>query len=161
MLRIDINLVFTIINLLLLFVAMRIFFFKPIKKILDERQKEADRQFAEAKEKQEEAERLKAQYESSLAQTQEERKKIIAQARKDADEEYVKIVKQAESEAEEVRTSAQTEAENQKARMMKKAETEITDMAVKAAAKVVGQQSGAKADSALYDLFLNKAGDAE
>ena len=42
MLKVDINLVFTIINLLVLFVAMRIFFFKPIKKIIDDRQAEAD-----------------------------------------------------------------------------------------------------------------------
>ena len=54
MLKVDINLVFTIINLLVLFVAMRIFFFKPIKKIIEDRQAEADRQFEEAKEKQEE-----------------------------------------------------------------------------------------------------------
>ena len=41
---------------------------------------------------------------------------------------------------------------------MKKAEKEIADMVVDAAAKVVASNS-ADANSALYDTFLNKAGD--
>ena len=45
MLRLDWNLLFTVINLLLLFVLMKMFLFKPVQKILDERQAEADRQF--------------------------------------------------------------------------------------------------------------------
>ena len=44
MLRVDWNLLFTIINLLVLFVAMRVFLFKPVQKIIAERQEEADRQ---------------------------------------------------------------------------------------------------------------------
>ena len=76
MLKVDINLVFTIINLLVLFVAMRIFFFKPIKKIIDDRQAEADRQFEEARNKQTQAEELKTQYEASLASAEDEKKQI-------------------------------------------------------------------------------------
>ena len=83
MLKVDINLVFTIINLLVLFVAMRIFFFKPIKKIIDDRQAEADRQFEEAKNKQTQAEELKTQYEASLASAENEKKQILAKARKE------------------------------------------------------------------------------
>ena len=36
MLRVDINLLFTIINLLVLFIAMKIFLFKPVQKIITE-----------------------------------------------------------------------------------------------------------------------------
>ena len=61
MLRIDINLVFTIINILILFIAFRFVLFKPVKKILDERQAEADREFDEAKQKQDEADKLQKQ----------------------------------------------------------------------------------------------------
>ena len=48
MLRVDWNLLLTIINLLLLFVLMRIFLFKPVQKIIAARQEEADRQINEA-----------------------------------------------------------------------------------------------------------------
>lgn len=161
MLKVDINLLFTIINLLVLFVAMRIFFFKPIKKIIDERQAEADKKLDEAKEKQAEAEDLKVQYETSLSEAEDEKKKIIAKARKDADVEYQKILKDANEAADEVRKAAVIEAENKKAQILKSAEAEITSMVVDAATKVVGKANGADADSALYDKFLNKAGDEE
>ena len=48
MLRLDWNLLFTVINLLLLFVLMKIFLFKPVQKIIAARQAEADKQFDEA-----------------------------------------------------------------------------------------------------------------
>lgn len=38
MLRLDINLVFTIINLIVLFVLMRIFLFKPVNNIIAKRE---------------------------------------------------------------------------------------------------------------------------
>ena len=41
MLRLDWNLLFTVINLLLLFVLMKIFLFKPVQKIIAARQAEA------------------------------------------------------------------------------------------------------------------------
>lgn len=49
MLQLDVwNVLFTIINLLILFVLMRIFLYKPVQKIIAKRQEEADRQFGEA-----------------------------------------------------------------------------------------------------------------
>ena len=159
MLKVDINLVFTIINLLVLFVAMRIFFFKPIKKIIDDRQAEADRQFEEARNKQTQAEELKTQYEASLGSAEDEKKQILAKARKDADVEYQKILKDAEATASEVVSTAVTKAENQKNQILKSAEGEIAAMVVDAASKVISGTSSADSDSALYDKFLNKAGE--
>ena len=48
MLRIDINLIFTVINVLVLCAAVRIFLWKPIHKILDERQAQADSMLTDA-----------------------------------------------------------------------------------------------------------------
>lgn len=160
MLSIDIfNLVCTVINLLLLVVLMRIFLFKPVQKIIAARQAEADRQFAEAASKQSEADELKSQYEKSLASAEEEKKQVIAEARKTADVEYQRIIRDAEVQASELKENAVMEAENQKANILKKAEQEIADMVVDAAVKVAGEKKGADVDSALYNKFLDKAGD--
>ena len=48
MLRLDWNLVFTVINLLILYVLMRKFLFKPVNEILEKRQKEEDARLADA-----------------------------------------------------------------------------------------------------------------
>ena len=159
MLRVDWNLLLTIINLLLLFVLMRIFLFKPVQKIIAARQEEADRQFKEADASKQEAEDLKKQYEASLANAEEEKKQVLSEARKSADAEYKRIVSDAENAAKQVKADAIADAENQKAQILKKAEKEITDMVVDATVKVVAEKKGAEVDNALYEKSLDKAGD--
>ena len=55
MIKIDINLVFTIINLLVLYLMMKKFLFGPIINVMDQRKAMIDQQFAEAKERQDNA----------------------------------------------------------------------------------------------------------
>lgn len=156
MLRIDINLVFTIINILILFIAFRLVLFKPVKKILDERQAEADREFDEAKQKQDEADKLQKQLNDSIASIEEDRKEAMADARKKADDEYQRIVGHAEAQAKDITDRATIEAENQKKKIIKSAEEEIADMVVEAAGKVAGTAHGSDFDRSLYDEFLSK-----
>ena len=167
MLRVDWNLLLTIINLLLLFVLMRIFLFKPVQKIIAARQEEADRQFKEAGESKQAAEEARKQYEASLANAEEAKKQVLQEARQTADAEYKRIVSDAEKTAKQVKEDAITDAENQKAQknvsdlddQLKKAEKDIADMVVDATVKIVGEKKGADVDNALYDKFLDKAGD--
>lgn len=49
MLRLDINLVFTIINLLIWYAIIRIFLFKPINKVIDKRNTAIQEKYDEAK----------------------------------------------------------------------------------------------------------------
>ena len=152
MLRVDWNLLLTIINLLLLFVLMRIFLFKPVQKIIAARQEEAD-------ERKQAAEEARKQYEASLANAEETKKQVLQEARQTADAEYKRIVSDAEKTAKQVKEDAITDAENQKAQILKKAEKDIADMVVDATVKIVGEKKGADVDNALYDKFLDKAGD--
>ncbi|MDD6402219.1 MAG: ATP synthase F0 subunit B [Lachnospiraceae bacterium] len=152
------NIALTVINLLILFVLMRIFLFKPVQKIIAKRQEEADKQFNEVKEKQNEADVLKSKYEEALSETETEKKKVLQEARKSADEEYQRIVKSARKEAEKIKIDAEADANSQKAQILKNAEKEIADMVIDATAKVVASEK-ATSNSAIYDRFLNKAGD--
>lgn len=159
MLRIDINLLFTIINLLVLFIAMKVFLFKPVLKIIAERQAEADKQFADADARMKEADDLKAECAQALADAKAEKKQTLEEAKKNASEEYDKILEQARKDAAEVKQQAITDANAQKAKILSKAEQEVADLVVEAATKVVASQSGAAVDSDLYNKFLSKAGD--
>ena len=48
MLKFDFNFLWTIINLILFFVLMRVFLFKPIKKVIDARKELINKQFQDA-----------------------------------------------------------------------------------------------------------------
>ena len=158
MIRIDAaNLIFTVINLLVLVVAMRIFLFKPVQNIIAKRQEEADKQLLEAAQKQEAAAVLEQKYSDTLNNIEEEKKKALSEARKDADTAYQKIIDDANKKADKIKEDAVIEAENTK--IIKKAEKEIADMVVSAATKVVAGTDNVSADNSLYDEFLNKAGE--
>ena len=160
MLKIDAaNILFTVINLLILFVAMKFILFKPVQKIIDARQAEADKQFDEAAQKKKDAEEMQVQYQASLDSISEERKQTIREAKKEADVQYQKIVGDAEETARKIKQDAVTEAETQKAQILRSAERDIANIVADAATKVVGSKSGAEIDASLFDEFLDKAGD--
>ncbi len=153
------TIIFIIINLLVLFIALRLVLFKPVQRIIEQRQKEAESQFREAEEKLVEANDLKAQYEKSLKDAEDEQKKALAEARRSADEEYQKIIDNAKKEATKVKQEATAKAEEEKEKILKGAEQEIADMVVDAARKIMADRKGSEVDGALYNKFLEKAGD--
>ena len=114
MLDIGWNLLFTVINLVILFVAMKIFLFKPVRNIIAKRQEEADAARTEAETMAAEAKQTKAEYEKALARTAAEREEVLATARRLADEESEKILADAREEAKDIREAAEDEGERRK-----------------------------------------------
>ena len=156
MLEIDFGtIVFTVINLLLLFIGMRIFLFKPVNKILEQRQAEADEVMKNAGERRDEADALKKQYEEALAKTEQERTEILEDARQRANEDYNKMLDEARSEAENIKENAAEEGERRKERIISEAGKEIADLIAVATEKAMGNAD----NSELYDEFLNKMGE--
>lgn len=76
MLRLD-GIIFTIINLVILYVAMRHFLIGPIQSVLAKRKELIDSQFAKAEEKEAEALELKDKYDDMLSHTKEESARIL------------------------------------------------------------------------------------
>ena len=158
MLEIDFwSILFTVINLLILFVAMKLFLFKPVKNIIAKRQEEADAAALEAEARAAEADKSKAEYEKAVAKTEAEREQILTEARKQADEEYQKTLAEARSEAEIIKKEASTEGEKRKQRIISEAGKEIGDMFASATTKILGNVE----ESDLYDAFLNTMEDEQ
>ena len=153
------NIAFTVINLLILFIAFKIFFFKPLKDIIDKRQAEANEVFDKATEEEKEAETLVHQYEAKLSDAEAEKKQIIAEARKTADEQYQHIMADAKADAKSIHDDAVVAAEHEKEEILAHAKKEIASMVVDATTKVVGTKTGAEIDSELFDKFIGKAGE--
>lgn len=159
MLKINFGLVFTAVNLLVLYILMKLFLFKPIHKILEERQKRVDQSLADAAAAKASALALEQQHSDSLKGIEEEKRQVMAEARKKASDEYERIVNNANQRAGGIIKDAQNEALAQKADILHKAQGEITEMVIAATAKVVGTDSSD--GSKLYDEFLKKAGETD
>ena len=156
MLRLDINLVFTIINLLIWYAIIRIFLFKPINKVIDKRNAAIQEKYDEAKKMQEEAQAEKEKY--AACQDEIEANQVLDAARASAREEGRQLIENAQKEADKVIRKAGEDARREKDKMLEQAKHEILSLVLDAAAGSMNKKSD---DSALYDEFLKKAGTTE
>jgi F-type H+-transporting ATPase subunit b len=161
MLRLDINLVFTIINLLIIYFIVAKFLFKPIKNILAKRQEEIDKQYADAKVAQDKADELKAQYEDSMKGIESEKAAAMSEARKKAGAEYDRIVSGAQVEADKLVDNAKKLAKVEQEKSIKQAKEQIADLVIEATERVVASGQGSAADRELYNQFLAKTGEQQ
>jgi len=98
-LKVDINLLFTVVNVLALCVLVRLFLFKPVKRILAERQERIDRSLAEAEAARTEALAYEQRQREAMRAIEEEKLGVIAEARKKAADESRYIVEDAKNRA--------------------------------------------------------------
>ncbi len=161
MLRIDLNLLWTIINVLIIFGIVKKFLLKPVNKILAARQEEIDKQYAEAKAAEENARQLEEQKKAAMNSIEEQRYEMLKEARGKAEEEYQRRVAEAKTEADKIVADAKILAEREQERHMEQAQNQIADLVVAAAAKLVASKAGVEEDKALYNQFLAKTGGLE
>jgi F-type H+-transporting ATPase subunit b len=154
MLSININLLFNVINILVLVVLVRLFLIKPVKKILAERQALVQHSFDEAEAVKTKAAQLEQQYRGSIQGIEDEKLALITEAQKKAAEESELLVQSARERASSIIKNAETEAAGRKGEMLRQTKEEITEIIVAATARVSGVGGG----STLYDEFLKKAG---
>ena len=159
--KIDINLVFTIINLLDLYLLMKKFLFGPIIKVMDVRKAMIDQQFAGAKEQEDQAKALKEQYEGALKSAREESFQIMEQARKEAKAQADKTVEDTQAKVSAMLAKAQEDINTERENAMRQMKDDVASLAMEAAGKIIGKNSGADQDLSLYDQFIEKAGDPD
>ena len=161
MLHIDSNIFWTVFNLLLLFILLRIFLFKPVLGMIEKRKNTIASALSDADQKNADAAALKAQYENSLKDTKQEYVRIVSEAKERAQGQYDQIIEKAHTDATQIVQQANAAAQADRERMMKDARGELAEVALAAASKLLGTTVDAKTNQAMLDAFLAEAGDAE
>lgn len=159
MLRIDSNLIWIIVNLLIFYFLIRKFLFKPVLNIIEKRKQMVAEQFEQADTANAEANALKTQYEESLAGAKEEAVQIVANARERADAEYKQIVADAEEHSRQLIEKTSRDMERERDKTLQDVQKEIGTLAMAAAVKIIGESSSQVTDEQLYNEFLAKTGE--
>lgn len=155
MLRLDWNLLFTVINLLIWYAIIRKFLFKPVNTVISKREAAIQSRYDEAQKLQEEARSEKERCAVFQAEIEKEKNKVMAQAQEEARAEYDHILADAQKQADKIVETSKKEAELQKEKILSRAEQEIRSLILDTAVESM-QSSGN--DSDLYDEFITKAG---
>ncbi len=162
MLKFDlVNFVCVVINLLVLYVLMKKFVFGRVTKIIDARQAMIEEKNAAADKTQQEAEALKKEYEKSLENANETSVQIVREAKDKARAEYNKILARAAVDAEAMKAGAQKAIATEREKQMDELHVQIMDLAVEAAGKIMADKASQETDKAIYDAFINEAGDVD
>ena len=160
MLRLDMNLVWNIINLIVLYLLLKHFLLKPVMDVMNKRQAMIEQNISNARASEGQAEVLKKQYEEKLAASSEEGRKLVEDARAQAGVQYERILKEAGENAVRLMEDARKKAEADQERAMREAKAQIAGLVLAATARVVNQEVSAKTNQAIYDSFLAEAGDS-
>ena len=157
MIEININLVFTIINLIVLYLLMKKFLFGPILNVMEQRKNMIDQQFASAKDTEEQAYELKGKYEDALKSAKDESMRIV---KHEAKVQAERIVKDANTQAGAMLDKAKADIRTEQENAMKAMESRVAEIALDAASKIMGEKNSSQQDLSLYDQFIKEAGDS-
>ena len=155
MIRFDINSLFTVINLLILYFLLRKFLFGRVRDVMARREEELQARYQEAEDKVAEADALKKQYEETLAGTEDECRGLISQAKADAAAEYDRIVDRAEQKAQGILKEAGSRADREVKDRVHAARRQMTELVSDAVDKIAGSRQSEENDKELYDRFLD------
>lgn len=152
MLRIDSNILWTIINLLILYALMKHFLFQPVHDILGKRKQEIESDFALANQQKQEALESKNKANQQLEKMQTICDGMLADAKEKASLEYEQIIAAANKKSDEMIEQARIKTIEVANEEKAKAKSEIADLINKAADKI----TNTKSDEKLYDDFLKE-----
>ncbi len=151
----------TLLNLLILFLILKLILFKRVNSIIESRQKEIADSFEEADETKLRAKALEEQYTEKLEKAHEESEAIMRDTTKKAQERSDKIIDEANREAHEIIDKAHVEVEREKKRAVNSVKNEITDIAFDVAQTLVGKEISRSDNDRLIDEFIDSIGESD
>ena len=152
--------IFTLVNLLVLFIVMKKYLFGPVKKMIDDRQQEIDGLYADANQSKADAAELKDQYETRLAEANEEKEEILRNAYRKAQLREEEILREAQDKAAQTLKRADEQIELEKKRALNEIKDDVSTMAVDIASAVLARDIREREHTALIDSFIETLGES-
>ena len=161
MLNLDWNIVWTIVNILVLFLLLKHFLFKPITEMMESRTAEIENNLKDAEDQKQKASELTAQYEEKLQGAHAEAAQIVSEARQRGQREYDAILKTAGQDAQKEQERARADMEREREEMLRGVQENVTELVLLTASKLSQKELDEESDRKLVDSFLSEAGGDE
>ena len=153
------QIVIAILNLTIMFLVVKMFLFKPVKKMLSQRQTAIDAQYVNAAQAEVAAKENKAKWEEQLSNARDEADDIINSASENAKRHGDEIIADAKEKAEQILRLAQAEAELERKKAKDEIKKEIADISTLLSEKMLEREIKTDDHKKLIDSFINEIGD--
>ena len=150
---------FTLLNTLTIYFVAKKFLFKPVMKMIRDRQEEIDGMYASADKACSDAEAMADEYRQKLSAATETSKRMVKEAVERGQRREEEIIRQAHEEASAIRQKASADIAQEKKKAINDAKDEISEMAMAIAEKVVGRSLNEVDQASLVDHFIKELGE--
>ncbi|MHA1560241.1 MAG: F0F1 ATP synthase subunit B [Alphaproteobacteria bacterium] len=140
------------INFLVLVWLLWRFLYRPVREVIEKRKALAEQAFAEAEDKQEEAEAARQRFEDDRAQLAEEHQDMLKKAYEELEQERKQALEAARNDAEQLVETARASIKDERGETLAGMREEIAQLAVDLAADLLRKVGS----NALDDLFLDQ-----
>ncbi len=153
------TMIFAWCNLLLLYIVLKKFLFKPIMNMIESRQQEIDGMYTDAETAKTDAEGMRAEYEERLSHATEESEEILRSAVRRAQLREEEIMREAQAHAQRTLDRATEQVELEKKRAINEVKDEVAAMAIEIASAVIERDISEDEHKELIDGFIDGIGD--
>jgi len=146
-------------NLLILFLILKKFLFKPVEKMLKQRQDEIDAKYSDAENYKNEAENLKKSFDEKISLADSTAEDIIKNANENAKRQSDRIVNNAKNEAMGIINRAKTESALERQKATDGIKKAITDVSTVISEKMIEREINVEDHRSLINSFIDKIGE--
>ena len=146
-------------NLLIIFLVLKKFLFKPVQAVFAQRQAQVDKLYGDAENDRKAASGMKQEYENRLATAREEADGIVKNAVQNAQRKGDSILSDANAQASRIKQKAEEEISMERRQMLMDVRSEISDIAVSIASKVVQREVHKEDHDSFVDEFIKNVGE--
>ena len=151
--------VFALLNAIALFLVLKKFLFKPIEKVMEQRQAEVDQIYDDAESAKADAEAYRAAYDEKLASAKEEAVDIIKAAQERADRLGDEIVSDAKAKADDMIKRADAEIAQERKKAVNELKNEISFISIGIAEKMLDREINEGDHEELINRFIDEMGE--
>ena len=126
-----------LVNILVLYVLLRVLIWKPVRQFMAGREERVAAQMEQARALQAEAEKIKADYDARLVDVQATCDKMLSEGRLAAQTTGQKYIDKARAQADTILSEARAQADEEKRRAMDEVKEELAGLAVDMASRVL------------------------
>ena len=149
----------SLINLLILFLMLKKFLFKPVQNMMAARQAQVDQVYEDADKRLQSATQMKQEYEQRLSNARDEADTLVKNATVTAQKRGDQLMSEAQQQASRLKQKAEEEIEQQKKQMLNEVRQDISELAVDIASKVIEREIKQGDYDAFVDEFIRNVGD--
>ncbi len=150
---------FVLLNTIVMFLVLSKFLFKPVLKMIEDRQKEIDDLYDNAEKAKQDAEAMQSEYAQKLSDATQTGERIVREAMARGQSREEEIIRQANQQADAIRQKAAEDISREKRKAVNDAKDEICVIALDIAGKVVGRELTEADQAQLVDSFIDGLGE--